>query len=284
MSLRSETKAAENVLAARGKRIAAIASEVSKLTEFLALLLAAETCLQEAEASEAVGEASTGTVAKARARVEAIRRDIEAVSSRLAGLRRSAASYGPEMAQRHDALAGEIPERNRALAEAFTAEWKDATERFALMLSKRAAIEKVLGQKLTLPNPTPTDFDLGEVAKPDQLLIALNQAVQSAGAVAVETGPDPRGILKPFVPGALYVMDRDFQDSTGPTLQASTLVIEASLEPGWLAHLVRIGDAIPATDSVRSAAVAAAHSARINQQAAATEAARNAVSPFLNIH
>ncbi len=283
MSLKNECKQAENILAARGKRITAIASEVAKLTEHLGALQAADASFQDAQALEAVGEATAGAVQKARARVESVKADIDALSSRLAGLRRQTASYGPELAQYHRALAGEIPERNRALTESFVSEWTAAVEQFSQMLSKRAAVEQLLGKKLTLPNPTATQFDLREVRRPDELLQELGEAVANCGASAPLDTYDPGNVLATYIPGKLYVLAVDFKDQSGPQLSAGSLVCESSFEDHWLQHLVGIRYAVPVVPSFKQNAINAATAMSIAQKRAATEASQQAVSPFLDV-
>jgi hypothetical protein len=136
------------------------------------------------------------------------------------------------------------------------------------VLGKRLAIEKNLGRKLNLSEPTPVTPDAETLASmfgPAELLTVVMTHIESAASKPVSRNPDSANILKPFDRRKVYVLSQPFQDASGPRLEAGTMVVESSLEPGWLDLLVGVGNAVPVADprlqTAQDAALNAMHRA-----------------------
>ena len=233
----------------------AIAGAVAGLQPLIEQRQSAERNLRDAEIAATTGEG--GNLEKSRKQVDGAHRAIDEAAGRLRGLRGRLIAGGGELASQHELLAGELPSHHATIREQFAAEWTAACEVFGKVLSKRAALEQLTGNPLDLPQPAAGPHDLGEMARPSQVLDGIRAAIQNiaelsrtrraAAPMPGETMFDPQGIYQ-------------LRHAAGE-LQPGTLVLECSFPPGELAQLVSAGWAIEAQDP---------------QEIAGRQAARNA--------
>jgi hypothetical protein len=267
-SLRNELKQSEAILSKRTKLRQAIENELQKLQSAIDNRLEAESAVAQAQIAEVVGE-SGGTVERAKKALNAALTAIEEHGTKLRALRKGIVETAPELARRYDGLNSELPGHLAAVTQSFTEEWNKAVSAFSQVLSRRSEIERLLGQKLALTEPTVSPVGLGdEVEKPQTLLAEIRESLDLiAGHAPVRH--DPKGLFPVFDSRKVYVLTTHFADQSGPTLEPGTRVVECSLEPGWLDHLTAIGYAIPHVDTEQASAALLAQNkaSRIRQQA-----------------
>jgi hypothetical protein len=276
--LQSALSGVESALAKRAKVREAIASQIGKLTALLGTLQGAQRALEDVMAAEAIDEAGAGDVAKSKKRVAGIQNEIASISETLAGLRRSMARLGPELAKEHAKLSEQMPEHHAQLKSDFLEEFRVGVEKFSQLLGKAQALQELLQEHLDLPMPAPIAANLGALATPDLRLRESAEAITLAGAPPPYDLP---GVPKQFFydSSRIYQLRKDFTDPSGPGLPAGTLISDASFETGWTRHLVEVGDAITANDPVVQASADSARRLQVAQSRIESEALMQTPSP-----
>jgi hypothetical protein len=263
--LQQQRELAEQILGRYEKLGSAVTTAVDGLQPLILDRLECERTLAQAEVQEATGEPAD--VEEAQAAVEAAHHELAEASRRLGSLRSAQSGLGGQLASAHAALAAELPAADAALRETFASEWNQHISAFGLVLARRAAVEKLLGQPLKLDEPTPTPAadlppdpipDLSQAAKPRRLLDSLKQCLaelKRAGDLRHYSPVNPPGWRsKLYDSSAIYTLTKP-----AGNLSAGVLVIEASFTPGELHALVE-GDS--ATLFVDANATAGADAAR----------------------
>lgn len=237
-------KSVENTLKSRQKILGAIATEEAELQALIPARRAAEVALSDAETAGALGEQSD--VSGARRRLDDAMRAIERQAARLAGLRSRLAQQAGEFKTRRDTIKAELHEYAAELRTDFAGEWVKGIAAYGALLGRRQAIESMAGKMdLSEPSAVAADLSAGELA-PYKAVEHLEAAVeQIAGWRRAADWPEidahTPGVCQRYDPSKIYVLTRDFDSVT-----AGMLVIDVSFVPGTLAHLVNLGDAVPA--------------------------------------
>jgi hypothetical protein len=278
--MKAELKAAESILSRRSKIRAALADELGKLQNALDDRIQAERDVQEAEVAETLGEGSGAE--RARKRLETAHASIAKIGNRLTGLRVALAEQSGDFAKAYDSLNAEVPAHLESLKREFAVEWERAITVFAAALGKKAMLEGLCGEKLTLPEPKPAqNVDLGEAGRPHKILAEVREALAAICAHIPQRGSDPRNLLEAYHPELVYVLQRDFQDSSGPLLTQGTKVVGISLDGAWLDFLAGVHDALPYLEPGKESAVALAERKIQRIQQAEAEAKEKAGNPSL---
>jgi len=234
----------DRVLDSCAKINATIKTELNKLQVLIRERLSGERAVIDAETAAALGESAD--TAGARSRSEQVLQSIARQSGILAGLRSRLAAMAGEMESERQAVSAALPEHIERVKGDFAGKWSRGVATFSALLGERQALENLLG-KLDLAEPSATGTELAPaVTAPWQ---AQEQLVTALGVIAAwsrsalwpevdEMGPRSGS---PFDPAKVYVLTRPLNG-----LEAGEPVIEASFEPGALAHFVAIGYALPA--------------------------------------
>jgi hypothetical protein len=254
---------AEAALSTYRKIEQAIEQGVKDLEPLIQRRQEAERSLRDAEIAAATGEGAE--LPKAQKAVEAALKAIDAQASRLRGLRGRLSARAPELIAAHGALKAELPSYAEAVKEEFAREWEKAVQAFSVALSRRAAIEKLIGESLPLPAPAAGPCDLGDLGKPHAVLGDLRagiESIASMGRAWPVVAPVPGTPITPFDPQGIYILRHP---ASG--LPEGTLVVDCSFPEGQLAHLVSAGWAVPAVDpEVQQGLWAARQAARVLKQ------------------
>lgn len=274
MSMKSALKDAGALMARRDKITKAIAREVGKLGETVERLAEVELGLREVNAKKLLGEATESDGNGAEKELRACRTEIDGLSENLAALRGQLPKMAPATMERYRALEAELPAHNAAIEEEFRREWAKAVANFSAALAKRALVEESIGRKLQLtePNAASASVSASEMGAPKEMMKTLRGHLESLTSSAPPRYAAFETVMRPYDsrPYKIYVLGKAFQDQSGPVLQAGTKVIEQMLEPGWLDHLVAVGDAFSMPDP------AAANSCEIRQSLSQIDAAEQA--------
>lgn len=143
---------ADVVLQRKQKLDGAIAEGVAALQNLILTQLEAERTFRRGEAAAAIGEPAADLPKAKKAAVDA-RAALEQASLKLNGLRAALGEHGGALVEAYEALGSAIPEQKRRLISAFADEWRTAVELFSPALARRAAIERLVGETLNLPEP-----------------------------------------------------------------------------------------------------------------------------------
>jgi hypothetical protein len=269
---------AEAALRARDKVLKALQAEELKLRELVIRRVESERALVSAETAEALGEAADPSGAR-RVLSEALAA-IERQKLVLGGLRARLVSQTTEIEGQRLAVKAAIPEHVERVRADLVDEWAKGAAAFAALLGKRQAIEALIGQLTELPAPRPAAVDLpADVAAPWQMLERLGAAIDEVtawGQMAIWPDVDALrpGGLRPYDPSAVYVLSRAYGERC-----SGEFIVEASLAPGMLFHLVQIGDAVSMGASEWATALEAGRQASLTakqEEAASAERERAA--------
>jgi len=261
----AQVKAAQTLLEKNNKLEEIIAVGVMELPSLIENALTTERVFRQLEAQGAVDGAPPAGLPAARKAAETAKAALEQASLRLNGLRANLAGLGGALAEGYDKLAAEIPKHNAAVAEAFKAEWEAALASWSALLGRRAAVERVLGKPLTLPDPVAAAADIGDMAKPHEALASLVAAID---VIAGNDRTTRWQTLEKFYydPKATYRISGDPEERRG--FPNGSLVIDSCFEPGRLRQLVALDHARPVTwaDLVAGGAVASKKAGRIEKE------------------
>jgi hypothetical protein len=246
-------RAASAALERKSKVEALIAAEVAGLPELIDVRLTAERDLRTAECSKALGEPAPA-LGKAQKAAADARATLEQASLRLAGLRANLGGQGTELVSVWDRLATTLPEYNASIVAEFAGEWRAALGAWCEVLGRRAAIERVLGEALSLPDPSPTLVDVSELARPHETLAAVAGALKTLASVkAIAERPRDQHVF--YDPGAVYKVVSERLVSRG--VEKGALVVDCTFESGRLprllemeqVRLIRISDLEPGVNA-----------------------------------
>lgn len=271
--LRTELQAASAVLEKRSKIQSAIDHEVAELSGLIAAQLQTEREFRRLECSKAIGEPAAG-LEKARKAAADAKDALQDASFKLGGFRTQLGEMGTDLVRIYDELAAKIPEYNQRIIEAFTTEWEAAVGAFQAALSRRAAIEGLVRQRLNLPDPIPQPTDVGEMGTPHETLAEIGAAIKAiASAKTISERPLKSGTF--YNPAGIYRLTSDRMASRG--LPKGSFVIDASFEPGRLAQLLEHEEARPVLDrdQVQGISDAATKAAEIDKTARDRELAES---------
>lgn len=249
--MQTEIKAADAVIARREKIRGAIAKDVEALGRLAQKLIDAEQAERDQEVRLALGDDAMEAKSPANPKSEKVRAEIAGYANRLQGLRSAFLGLAPRLNERRRAIAGELPEHNEKVDSDFSEEWTKAVAAFSRVVGKRAAIERSMGRKMNLREPVatiPQAHEIADALRPQTILDQIRDALESLISNPPDRYPDPDNGLRPFDPRKVYELTRDFQDTSGPGLQAGTLVVESMLDAGWLDFLAGVGNAVPFVD------------------------------------
>jgi hypothetical protein len=269
---------AQDVLKDREKILSALHGEESRLEGLVRARVHAESELMQAEGAEAVGEKSD--VGAAQGRVDSVKGKIASQVRKLAAVRTRLAAQAGALQAAHTALSAGLPEHQERIKEAFREEWSDGAAAFARLLSKRKAIESLVGGAFSLAEPTPVTTTVQDLGLPWELLGKLAGAVEElSGWAAAEVYPALDSMARmphpQFIPDAVYIATSDLAG-----VPAGTHLVQGSVAPGILERLVFIGYAAPPSSLGWADAMAATSAARL-QIAAEQSQARDAAEPKL---
>jgi hypothetical protein len=230
---------ADRVLDARSKITAAVEAEKGKLLQVIPERFAAESALRDAEAANALGEPVD--IEAARRRLASAVAAVGQHSTVLAGLRHRLAEQVGDLDTQYKAVRGNLPDHIERLKSDFAAEFAKGVAAWSALLSKRVAIETLVG-KLTLPEPRPEALELpAEISAPwkaaEQLKAGIDD-IAGFGRVAMAPSVDAMrpGGHRPYDEKAVY---RISHPASG--LEPGTLCTDAVFLPGMLEHLHNIG-------------------------------------------
>lgn len=260
---------AEALLERKGKIEAVISNEVAGLTRLIADQLEAERLFRRLEGQAAIGEPAPGLNQACNAAVAA-RAALEKASVRLGGLRAQVGDMGTGFARSYDEVAAVLPGYNAGIVAAFAVEWEAASVGWREMLGRRAAIERVLGQPMDLPDALPAAVSLNGLVRPHETLAELAQALKAIGASKAIAERQ----LKPttfYDRTKIYRLVSDRWESRG--LAKGVFVVDATFEPGRLAQILELEHARPVLDRdlIQGVTDAAAKADAIDKAARAKE-------------
>jgi hypothetical protein len=248
MSIFSKFKlsGADRVLDARNKITAAIEAAKEKLLAAIPEQFAAEVALRDAEASNALGEPVD--LESVHRRVTAAAASIEQRSTVLSGLRYRLAALAGETDAQYQALKASLPDHVQRVRDDFASDWAKGVSAWSALLGRRAAIETLIGSRLTLPDPEPIAAELpAELSAPWRAADALSAAISEIAGLgswvdmlAVDRMM-PRG-HRPYDRTAIYSIT-----GGAASLERGTLVVDGVFPEGMLEHLHNLGDAEIAT-------------------------------------
>jgi len=237
-------RGADRVLESCAKINATIKTELNILQALIRERLSVEHAVIDAETAAALGESAD--TAGARGRSEQVLRSIDRQVGILAGLRSRLAAMAGEMERERQAVSAALPEHIERVKSDFASKWTRGVATYSALLGERQALETLVG-KLELAEPKATATELvPSISAPwqalDQLVAALGEvAAWSRSALWPEVDAMGPRSGSPFDPAKVYVLTQPLNG-----LGAGEPVIEASFEPGALAHFVAIGYAVPA--------------------------------------
>jgi hypothetical protein len=145
-------RAADAVLLRKSKLDSAIGDGVADLQNLILAQLETERAFRRMEAAAAIGEPAADLPKAKKAAADA-RTALEQAALKLGGYRQAVGEMGGALVEAYEALGSAIPEQNRRLISAFADEWRTAVELFSPVLARRAAIERLVGETLNLPEP-----------------------------------------------------------------------------------------------------------------------------------
>jgi hypothetical protein len=234
---------AQKTLEARGKISAAIHEEETRLGALVIERVKAEQLLSVAEAGAALDEPGAD-VSGAESGLAKAKTAIDKSSAKLAALRGRLVLMAGELATARSAVKGELPAHVEALKTDFAVEWTKGIEAFGQLMGKRAALEARIG-KIEMKAPSAAAIELPEeINAPWNVIAAVEEVISEIGgwersALAPEVD-GMAGLSKPYDPTAVYVAVSQYSG-----FAPGTLLVDASLVPGGLNHLVQIGYAEP---------------------------------------
>ncbi|MBZ5586324.1 MAG: hypothetical protein LAQ30_29885, partial [Acidobacteriia bacterium] len=159
----------------------AIEIEVGNLRPLILELLAADKELQTSETAVVLNEQPSVTPAKAAKRVDAAKSAIDGAGRKLEGLRSRLLTITALAPAAYDQLLRTMPALNAAIRRDFEAEWSAAVASFSAALGKRRALEALVGEPFSLPDPSPAPVELSpEITRPHRRLAGLKASIESA--------------------------------------------------------------------------------------------------------
>jgi hypothetical protein len=240
-TLKAVIGAADAVLSRKSKIEAAIVAEVGALSALIEDRLTTDAEFRRLECQAAIGEPAAGLEEARKAAADA-RGAVEQASLRLGGLRDNLGAIGGELVTRYEAVKAEIPAHEAVLIKVFTVQWNAAREQFAATLGHRAALEKLIGRPLPLPEPAASaPPDLSEAGIPHARRSDLESAIETIGRMkdAAEGRRNiytmPGQTLTPYDPNSIYVLTDGRYG-----LPVGTKVIDASFDAGTLDRLAAV--------------------------------------------
>jgi hypothetical protein len=238
---------AESAMKAWSKAKMALQNEVSTLQGLISARVEADRALIAAETAVAIGEQAD--VPAARQRADNALAAVDRKAAVLQGLRSRLAGQAADLESNVQGIKAALPEYVVGLKADFKEEWTRGIATFAVLLGKRRALEAVIG-KIELAEPQAAACELrDDLVAPQRAIKELTGALeQLAGWSRGAAWPDvdaamsasAGGRLKHFDPRAVYCLTRECEE-----LPVGALVMEASLAPGFLRHLVQIEYAVP---------------------------------------
>lgn len=273
-------RGAVRVLELRAKVLAAIEAELKKLQSLIQDRRQVERAVIAAETAAALGESADPAAAHKQA--EQVAKSLDKQAGILSGLRTRIAAMAGDLETERRAVSAALPEYEERVKSEFSNKWARGVATFSALLGERQALESLIGRRMELPEPQPAAVELPEMGAPWNALEQLTAALeQISGWSRAAAWPEMDSMLpggsRPFDPTKVYVLTRP-QNGIG----AGEAVVEASFEPGTLAHLVNIGYAVAAdADEWQSALNAGSMAAQRARVEAEGESRRRTPSPGL---
>jgi hypothetical protein len=247
-------KAAGAVLERKAKLETAIADGVAELQNLILAQLESERTFRRLEAAAAIGEPAPDLPKAKKAAMDA-RAALDQASLRLNGFRAAVGELGSPLVETYDRMALEVPRHNAHVAAEFAPEWHAALSNWNLALGRRAAIERVIGQSLDLPEPAPAAVQIGDAARPAEVLSALETGIKAiASAKKLSERPLKAGSYRD--PLAIFKVTTNYLERRG--IAKGTLIIAASLRVGELDQLIELEEVRPILDRDQIPGVTAA--------------------------
>jgi len=212
MELDHKTRAAlapaEEILLQRQAIARALDAAKSELPGHIEARIAAEAELSEIEASGALGSVTPATVAAAHRKLQATHQALDGCAAKITGLRAKSSAQLPSLVQITDGLRAVTTDLAEKIAEDFRQEYSVACAVFSRTLSRRAAIEALVGPMDLLPPGPGESVDVGdELGRPFEILNALEAAVREIQATAAMDVRDRAAALRrdgpPYDPTAI---------------------------------------------------------------------------------
>jgi hypothetical protein len=259
---------ADRVLETRGRIISAIETETGKLQSLIAERVVADRNLVDAETAVSLGEEAD--VNAARKAAERVLVSIQRQGALLGGLRSRLATLTPEMERTRQSVKTELPGHIEKVRADFRAEYDRAAAAFGAVMGKRMELEKLIGaMQLSAPVAVATELP-GEITAPWSALRELEESIdQIAGwrnAAGMPLVDEMSGIARQFDESAIYnLITGQYGFSEG------TAVMACSFPPGFLQHLVHLGDAVRASAQDWDRALHGAHEAELRIRAEARD-------------
>ena len=253
----NELKSAADILSQYDAVDQTISREVEALQAVISELLAAEGELQAAEVAVAMGEQSADATVKPSKRLERARSAIDGAARRLGGLRARLLGIVQAVPAVYAGAVSQLPEASARIKQKFEAEWGPAAAAFARILGRRAAIEALLGEPLSVPEPTSAAVELEpEIEGLHRQVGALKSVIERATKHWPKSGTHRE--IKPY---EVYVMKHESRD-----FAPGTFVLRCSFPENKLASLVQAEWAVPMRDPAVSAARNAARNAKLEME------------------
>jgi hypothetical protein len=233
---------AESALKGWERIVRALQNEVGAFQDLISQRVESDRALVAAETSAAMGEPAD--VGAAQQRAGNVMASIARKAAVLGGLRARLAGQASGLESNVGGIKAALPEHVDELKADFQGEWARGIKTFGTLLGKRRALEALVGKLDELAEPQAATCDLGDVAAPWRVMKELTGAIdQIAGWSRGSIWPavdGMGGVARPYDPSAVYVLTRPYDDK----LPEGSLVMEASLPPGFLNHLVQIEYAV----------------------------------------
>jgi hypothetical protein len=245
--LQSALSQAEGLLARHAKTADAMRLTEESLAPAIERAAEAQKELARQEAAVALGQADNadGTV-KARDRAEAVVHDL---SRKLTGLRVSLAEMEITLAAAELALTPHLQPFFSEVESEFRKEWDGHAAQWAGILGRRVAIEKAIGHRMTLLEPTPVDVK----AATDLLRVSgtrdnLRGAITDLRARRVQASRDSQAKIA-FSPNQVFEI-RQHAYYAGKTFRAGERIVAGVVGAAALQYLLRSRRVVPVSQEV----------------------------------
>jgi hypothetical protein len=254
--LKTALRTAEAVLERRTRILEVVQGGVEKLSGLIISKVQTNREFRRLESQAAIGEPAPD-LEKARKRAADAESALQEGSLKLRGLRAQLAEQGTAFVRSYDELAAQLPFHEAEMVKGFNEEYQAGLAAWQDILSRRVAIERLIGKNLeglSDPIPTPAATEVHEaMAVPHKTLADLAAAIQAIAGKGrlADRQLQPTGY---YDPQAIYVLIGDRNAKLG--LPHGCFVTDASFFPGGLLQLIEIQEARPLLDrdGIRGAA------------------------------
>ncbi len=243
--LKTALRTAEAVLERRTRILEVVQGGVEKLSGLIISKVQTGREFRRLESQAAIGEAAPD-LEKARKRAADAESALQEGGLKLRGLRMQLAEQGTAFVKAYDELAAELPFHEAEIVKGFNEEYQAGLAAWQDILTRRAAIESLIGKKLeglSDPIPAPAATEIHDaMAAPHKTLADLAATIQAIAGKSrlADRQLQPAGY---YDPQAIYVLIGDRNAKLG--LPNRCLVTDASFFPGGLLQLIEIQEARP---------------------------------------